>query len=114
METNENWINTQKTLNKVSQICKINQYEFILYRMPEFNLLSHPNLFYQFDKAMINYVESNENITYFNGIEDFDNEVGDKFMLSKYDGHPNELAHIRIAEKIAKIINKEKAQPLVE
>jgi hypothetical protein len=31
-------------------------------------------------------------------------------MLSKYDGHPNELAHFRIAKKIAEYIMGEKAR----
>jgi hypothetical protein len=109
LETNKNWIDTKKKLDSVSQICKRNQSKFILYRMPEFNLLNHPQLFSIFDKEMVDYVDSNRNITYFNGIEDFNNEDGDKFMLSKYDGHPNELAHMRIAKKIAEYINRKEA-----
>ena len=78
--------------------------------MPEFNLLNHSNLFYSLDKELVNYVNSNENIIYHNGISDFKNENSEKFMLSKYDGHPNELAHFKIAKKIAKYINREKAR----
>jgi hypothetical protein len=109
LETNKNWIDTKKKLDSVSQICKRNQSKFILYRIPEFNLLSHPQLFSIFDKEMVDYVDSNRNITYFNGIKDFNKEDGDKFMLSKYDGHPNELAHMRIAKKIAEYINRKEA-----
>lgn len=107
LETNNNWIDTKKKLDTVSQICKNSQSKFILYRLPEFNLLNHSNLFYSFDKEIVNYANSNKNIIYYNGIKDFENEDSDKFMLSKYDGHPNELAHMRIAEKIAEYINKE-------
>ena len=110
LETNKNWIDTKKKLDTVSQICKTNQSKFILYRMPEFNLLNHSNLFYSLDKELVNYVNSNENIIYHNGISDFKNENSEKFMLSKYDGHPNELAHFKIAKKIAKYINREKAR----
>ncbi len=106
LETNKNWIDTQKKMDSVSQICIQNKSKFILYRMPEFNLLNHPNLFYSMDTEIDNYVNSNKNIIYFNGIKDFENEDGDKYMLSKYDGHPNELAHMRIAKKIAKYINR--------
>ena len=109
LETSEPWINTQKLLKEVSLLCKKNQADFILYKMPEFNLLNHPNLFQSIDTAIDNFVESNKNITYFNGISDFKNEDGNKFMLSKYDGHPNELAHMRIAEKIAEYIKTETA-----
>jgi hypothetical protein len=110
LETNKNWIDTKKKLNTVSQICKTNQSKFILYKMPEFNLLNHSNLFHSLDEKFVNYINSNKNITYYNGINDFENENGDKFMLSKYDGHPNELAHFRIAKKIAEYIMGEKAR----
>jgi hypothetical protein len=110
LETNKNWIDTKKKLNVVSQICKTNQSKFILYKMPEFNLLNHSNLFYSLDEKFVNYINSNKNITYYNGINDFENENSDKFMLSKYDGHPNELAHFRIAKKIAEYIMGEKAR----
>jgi hypothetical protein len=110
LETNKNWIDTKKKLNVVSQICKTNQSKFILYKMPEFNLLNHSNLFHSLDEKFINYINSNKNITYYNGINDFENENSDKFILSKYDGHPNELAHFRIAKKIAEYIMGEKAR----
>ncbi|MDG1171846.1 MAG: hypothetical protein P8N05_03540 [Polaribacter sp.] len=55
-------------------------------------------------------MSSNKNITYYNGINDFENENSDKFILSKYDGHPNELGHFRIAKKIAKYIMVEKTR----
>ena len=110
LETNETWKNTQKLLDEVSQICNRDESNFILYKMPEFNLLNHSNLFYTIDHEMENYVDSNKHIIYFNGIKDFNNEDGNKFMLSKYDGHPNELAHMRIAKKIANYITQEKAQ----
>ena len=108
LETNKNWIDTKNRFDTVSKICKKNQYKFILFKMPEFNLLNHPNLFYSIDKEIVNYASSNKNIIYYNGIKDFENEDIGKFMLSKYDGHPSALAHMRIAEKIAKYINEEK------
>jgi lysophospholipase L1-like esterase len=110
LDTNKNWIDTKKKLDTVSQICKTNQSQFIIYKMPEFNLLNHTDLFNSLDKEFVNYANSNNNIIYFNGINDFKNENSEKFMLSKYDGHPNELAHLRIAKKIAEYIKKEKAQ----
>lgn len=110
LETNKNWIDTKKKLDTVSQICETNQSKFILYRMPEFNLLNHSNLFHSIDKEIIKYTNTNKNIIYFNGIKDFENEDSDKFMLSKYDGHPNEVAHLRIAEKISEFIKREKAR----
>jgi len=109
-ETNENWMDTKNKLDMVSQICKTNQSKFILYRMPEFNLLNHPNLFHSIDKELINYVNYNKNIIYHNGLNDFLDENGYKFMLSKFDGHPNQLAHFRIAKNIADYIIIERAR----
>ena len=76
--------------------------------MPEFNLLNHSSLFTIVDNEILSYINKNDDIVYYNGIKDFENEVASKFMLSKYDGHPNELAHLRIAKKIAAHINREK------
>ena len=78
--------------------------------MPEFNLLNHPNLFHSIDKELINYVNYNKNIIYHNGLNDFLDENGYKFMLSKFDGHPNQLAHFRIAKNIADYIIIERAR----
>ena len=108
LESNEKWRDTKKKLDRVSQICKKNQSQFILYRMPEFNLLNHSSLFTIVDNEILSYINKNDDIVYYNGIKDFENEVASKFMLSKYDGHPNELAHLRIAKKIAAHINREK------
>ncbi|MGZ2368717.1 hypothetical protein ACXR6G_02920 [Ancylomarina sp. YFZ004] len=106
LESNENWQSTQKALKEVSQICKSNQAELILYKMPEFNLLQKPNLFSLIDEAMLNYCNSVEDIKYINGADDFRGEDGNKFKISKYDGHPNEQAHLKIAEIIKQQLSK--------
>ena len=100
LESNKNWQSTQKALKEVSQICKSNQAELILYKMPEFNLLQNPNLFSLIDEAMLNYCNSVGDIKYINGTDDFRGEDGNKFKISKYDGHPNEQVHLKIAEVI--------------
>lgn len=106
LDNNMNWTTSKSILSDVSNICKEKKIEFILYKMPEFNLLTRLELFSQVDKGINSYIETNQNITYIDGVDDFRNKNNTKFMISKYDGHPNELAHEIIAERISALIKE--------
>lgn len=103
----KNWFETKQILNNVVEICRESNTKFILYNMPEFNLLQEENLFSKIDDAFDNYSKSNKYITYINGRDDFEGVVDDTYLISKYDGHPNKLAHAIIANRIAEIILSE-------
>jgi len=45
-------------------------------------------------------VKEQPSIIYMDGFEDFKDANAEEFVLSTYDGHPNENAHKKIADKI--------------
>ena len=100
----KNWLETKQILNNVTEICQQSDTKFILYNMPEFNLLQEENLFSKIDDSFDNYSKSNKYITYINGRDDFEDLQDDTYLISKYDGHPNKAAHAIIANRIAEII----------
>lgn len=107
LETSKDWNNTQRILSKTSKICQLNQSEFILYKMPEFNLLDRNDLFTVINESLYSYCDSDSGITYIDGNEDFKGLDGNNFNLSKYDGHPNENAHLLIANRVFEQIKNE-------
>jgi len=82
-----------------------NDTDFFLYKMPEFNLLGNDELFVNIDNSFSRFFESYPDVYYIKGADDFIN-AGSDFQISKYDGHPNEKAHERIARRIEKEIRQ--------
>ena len=99
-KSSNDWKKTQRFLSEVSQICQSNQTEFLLYKMPEFNLLDETHLFTEINESLQNFCDSNKSITYINGDEDFRGLNENDFKLSKYDGHPNANAHFHITNTV--------------
>lgn len=103
----EIWIKSMSLIEEVETKCKKNRTAFILYRIPEFNLLKNEKLFNIIDDSFNDFSSSHQFINYINGFEDFENITPEEFMLSKYDGHPNEKAHEKIADRIYNEIKNE-------
>lgn len=99
--TNPNWNTTIKLLDDVVNICEADSSQLIVYKMPEFNLLERPELFSEINRSLESYNQSAKSMIYFNGQDDFSKDDGSDFMISRYDGHPNSLAHNVIAKRIA-------------
>ncbi len=101
-----NWKLSKEIFVDVLVSCQENNTYFIVYKLPEFNLLKKNSLFSKIDCSLINFFSNNPYINYLDGYNDFMGVNNEMYMLSKYDGHPNEKAH----KKIADIINKELAK----
>ncbi|MFK8060924.1 MAG: hypothetical protein AB8B78_12645 [Polaribacter sp.] len=99
---NNSWKQTKEIISKLNNECIQNNINFIFYKLPEFNLLNNNSLFTKVDSSLETYLKSKPTIKYINGFTDFKNEGN--FLISKYDGHPNELAHKIISERIVKEI----------
>ena len=98
--------NTFEILDKMDSKCKELNSNFIVYKMPEFNLLEEKELFSMVDKELNLYFDKHPEIKYIDGNNEFDSDSGGLYMLSKHDGHPNELAHSEIVNGvISKIKN---------
>ncbi|MBT8195295.1 MAG: hypothetical protein HKO56_02455 [Bacteroidia bacterium] len=104
-ETSVNWKESQIMFDEVSSKCKDNNIDLIVFKMPEFNLLKNPKLFETIDGSLQGYMNTNESIIYLDGMKYFKEEDGTKYQISKYDGHPNEKAHLKIAEIITETIH---------
>lgn len=100
LDTSNDWKTTQRILSETSRICKLNQSEFILYKMPDFNLLQQNELFTTINESIFKYCDTNPSIIYMDGSNDFKGLNGNHFQLSKYDGHPNANAHLLIANSV--------------
>lgn len=105
--SSEKWILSQEMLREAAYQCDSIGSKFILYQLPEFNLLEKHKLFAGIDDALKSFADSNQSIQFKNGYFDFNKGKGSQFMISKYDGHPNESAHARMAEVLGLHIIKE-------
>lgn len=106
-ENSVNWKKSKELIKQIEEKSKVNNTSFILYKVPEFNLLNNENLFEMVDNSFNDFSDNHPYINYINGIEDFKNVVPEDYMLSRYDGHPNEKAHKKIAKRIFNEIKNE-------
>lgn len=100
-DDNREWINSKKIFIEVMRQCQQSNTKFILFKMPEFNLLGKNLLFVNIDKSFTSFTNEYKYIQYINGYKYFDANKENEYMLSKYDGHPNEVVHKIIAYKIS-------------
>ena len=77
--------------------------KIILYMMPNFNLLHQKKYMYNFHKYFL--PKHTNSILVFDGHSDFE-DLSVQYYIDLFDGHPNELAHTVIADKIKLIIKK--------
>jgi hypothetical protein len=102
-KNNENWVKSKQLLSEMIIEAKKNGVEIYLLKFPEINLLSYPELFSATDKVIADYF-NNMGIHYIDGAEIFKGEKTEDNILSKYDGHPNERAHHKMATHVYEII----------
>lgn len=100
----ENWKKSQELLEEIIINCRLNDSQLIVYNFPEINLIKFPNLFTKSDNAIKDFFSKYPSVYFINGMESFKGQDSKKFRLSKYDGHPNEIAHKKIAEEIFELI----------
>lgn len=105
-QNKENWRKSKILLDEIINDAKQSGIQMIIYKLPETNLLEYPQLFSRANKSIELYFNNNKNVIYLDGTEALQGENPKAYMLSKYDGHPNELAHKKMAEHVfEKIIN---------
>ena len=82
-----------------------NSIEFIVYKIPPMNLLAYPEILFEADNAIKAYFENNSSVIFKNENIVLEGDSKDKYILSKYDGYPNEKSHNKMAEEVFDIIN---------
>ena len=81
--------------------------EFIVYQFPEINFLDYRQLFAKANTSIKLFLD-NFTLTYVEGGKAFEGKNSKDYMLSKYDGHPNEKAHYIMAKDVFDLIKKRK------
>ncbi len=107
-ENKENWQKSKELLNEIIEDSKQRDIQLIVYKFTETNLLEYPQLFSMADKVIESYFREKQTVIYLDGNEVLKGEKSNEYMLSKYDGHPNEKAHKKMAEYVFDTIIKSK------
>lgn len=98
-EKNKDWQLTKDIFEEVVKICKDENMELIVYKLPIFNLLDNNALLSKVDATLSDYFKQHEAVHYLYGYDDFKGEDSYTYRVSKYDGHPNENAHRKMANR---------------
>lgn len=83
-----------------------NNIQLIVYKIPEINLIEYPGLFTKTNESIKTFFNTSDSILYIDGNESFKDGKSKDFRLSKYDGHPNERAHQKMAKEVFEIIKE--------
>ncbi len=105
-ENKENWKKSKKLLSQVILDTEKRGIQLIVYMLPETNLLEYPQLFGKSNIIIESFFKSFSGVIYLNGSEALRGEAHKEYMLSKYDGHPNEKAHRKMAKQVFDTIIK--------
>jgi lysophospholipase L1-like esterase len=92
-----NWIKSKELLQHLIDDCKKNNSQLLVLKFTEINLLDYTGLFKKTDSSIKTFFNANPSVDYLNVGEIFKGEKSKDYILSKYDGHPNEKAHKKIA-----------------
>lgn len=105
-ENRENWVKSKALLQEIIDDCKKENSQLVIIKFPEINLLEYPGLFTRADNSIHDFFALDPSTMYINGADIFKGETSKENMLSKYDGHPNEKAHKKMAQYIFSLIKK--------
>lgn len=105
-QNRESWRKSKIILHELIQHAESNRIQIIVYKFPEINLLEQPELFSKANSSIQFFFKQFPGLIYVNGGDVFKGQESDNFILSKYDGHPNEKAHKVMAEHVYQIIKK--------
>ena len=102
----ENWKRSKYLLSQINNDVIKRNIQLIVLKFPEMNLIGYPKLFISADNVIKAFYGQSPAVTYINSVDFFNSESSKDYILSKYDGHPNERAHKKIAQQIFNIIKK--------
>ena len=103
-QNEEIWQKSKILLREVIDDARKNEIKLIVYKFPEINLLEYPQLFSKANESIKVFFNKYPSVIYMDGGELFKGEESEKYILSKYDGHPNAKAHKKMATDVFNII----------
>ena len=110
-QNKDSWIKSKVLLTEIINDVRKRKSQLIVYKFPEFNLLEYPILFEKANNIIAEFFSKYNFVIYKNGRLCFSGEKSEKYILSKYDGHPNAKAHNKIAKDVYEIIKKNNKMP---
>lgn len=106
-QNRENWQKSKVLLKEMISDTMKNNIQLIVYKFPEIHLLDYPQLFSKSNNSIQSYFDNYPSVIYVNGSDIFKGENSKEYILSKYNGHPNEKAHYKMAKDVFSIINEQ-------
>ncbi|MES2847542.1 MAG: hypothetical protein V4685_00680, partial [Bacteroidota bacterium] len=100
------WIKSKELLQKLIDDCKKNNSQLLVLKFTEINMLDYSGIFEKTDSSIKSFFDANPSVDYLDVGKIFKGENSKDYFLSKYDGHPNEKAHAKIAAAAFEEIRK--------
>ena len=105
VENRKSWQQSKQLLQEVSADVKEKDIQLIFLKFPEIYLLEYPQIFAKTENVIRDFYKQSPWVIFINGNDILKGEKSKDYILSKYDGHPNEKAHNKMAMYISKFIN---------
>ena len=96
------WKKSKTLLQEIIQDSDENNIHLLVYKFTEMS--ENPELFAKANEAIDIYFRGFPSLIYIDGNDFFKAENAKEYRLSKYDGHPNEKAHKKMAEDVFNIL----------
>jgi hypothetical protein len=104
LDNKPQWVKSKALFDDMSADADRNNSIFIVFLMPEMNLLEYPGIFNSADAVLKQYFNTKKNVKFIDGRSVFAGQKTKDLILSRYDGHPNERAHEYLAEYFYKYL----------
>lgn len=101
----DNWKQSKALIDEIANHAEENDIKLVYYKFAD--LSKYPQLFTEANTAIKSYFTSKDEIIYLDGNNHFDNSLSNSYRISKYDGHPNEAAHKKMAKYVYDYLNSD-------
>lgn len=100
------WKKSKKLLDEIIETSESDNIKLLVYKFQDMSI--NPSIMSDANNIINNYFKEYTNkITFIDGNDIFKSEDFKKYQLSRYDGHPNEKAHLKMANEISDVITNE-------
>ena len=99
------WIKSKSLLAEIVTSAEKDSVSLIVYKFQDMSV--NPKIMVEANTVINEYFEAKPGVTFINGNDIFDSKDFKQYQLSKYDGHPNEKAHLKMASEVYRTINEE-------
>lgn len=102
-QNREAWRKSKLLFIEIINDAKDKNIQLLIYKFAEMS--KYPQLYSKANETIDLFFSNFSSVIYIDGNDFFKAENAKKYRLSRHDGHPNELAHKKMAEDLFNIIN---------